>query len=235
MRVRALLPLAAALAASFTSPALAGPGYHQPAVGGCHDYGARALRGNSETSRPVDCAGTHRELTVAVPRLPAGVRYRPVRGTLRAVGARCYRAFFRTLGGPARIRATSAYDLAYFVPTRRERAHGARWVRCDLVLGVRSPQPLPAPLLTSPLDYGRTRCLSPRPFIATACSRPHRYRAKGSIRLRGPFPGRRALLRIGQRRCPALVPRGAYHFTWSSRQAWRAGQKRIVCYTKTRT
>jgi hypothetical protein len=234
MSKRLVLPFAAAALVAAT-PAHAGVHYHQPAVGSCHNYGKRVVKSLSDKTRPVPCTAAHREITVAVEMLPAGIRYRQERRVLRAVGPACYRAFSAALGGDVTTRNLSAYRLAWYAPTRAERAHGARWLRCDLFLanGYR-PQALPNPLLGgAPLPDSVARCS--RGALATVCSGRHGFRAVAVVGFNaGHYPGARRLNRIARRRCSNKVSSKVYRWAYPLSWQWRAGDNGIVCFTRTR-
>jgi hypothetical protein len=234
MSKRLVLSLAAATLVSAT-PAHAGARFHQPAVGSCHNYGQRVVKALSDNTRAVPCEGTHREVTVAVEMLPAGIRYRQERRLLRAVGPACYRAFYAALGGDVATRDLSAYRLAWYAPTRAERAHGAHWVRCDLFLanGFR-PQRLPNPLLGSaPLPNSVARCS--RRLLTTVCSARHAFRAVAVLGVAtGRYPGERRLNRMARRRCRGKVGSKVYRWAYPLPWQWRAGDNGIVCFTRTR-
>ncbi len=226
---------AIAAAAMVAAPAAdAGPGYHEPDVGECHDYGLRGLNSESESRKPVSCDEPHTALTVAVVRVPKPVLADPER-VLATVGTRCYKKMFDVLGVSTKVRAQTAYSLAYFLPTKAERAKGARWVRCDLYLaGGRKLMNLPDPLVDRPLDDSVTRCLQIRrgTALTTVCSRSHDYRVAGVVKLRGAYPGPERFKSLAGKRCPRLAgPKGYY--TFPSRVAWSAGDKRLTCYRKT--
>ena len=230
-----LVPLLASGLLLLGPSAAAGPGYHQPRVGECRDYGTRAYLADSETSKPVSCDQKHTALTVAVLRVPRSVGVADPEKAFAAVGTRCYRAMFEALGVAPRKRAETAYSLAYFLPTKAERARGARWVRCDLVLeGGTKLQPLPDPLLPKPLDDSVKRCLLLRHgrALTTVCRRTHDFRVAGIVKLSGAYRTQRQFENIAVKRCPRLAGE-RFYFNYPSREGWQAGDKRITCSKRT--
>jgi hypothetical protein len=231
-----LVPLLATIALVIGPSAVAGPGYHDPEVGECHDYGIRGLLAVSDSRDPVPCDQAHRALTVAVLRVPRRVGPLDPAKAFAAVGTRCYKALSATLGGTTRERAMTAYTLAFFLPSKSERRHGARWVRCDLVLeGGTKLQAVPDPLLPRPLDDSVQRCLQIRHGVAlaTVCSRRHDYRAAGVLKFNGPYRSPRRFYSIAVQRCPKLAG-DRFYFNYPSREAWKAGDKVMVCSKHTK-
>ncbi len=109
---------------------LAGPGYHEPAVGLCYDLTTKQANKVSATQDAVPCDAPHTLMTVKVKRLSKPVRWTAV---YSRIVVSCYEALYDVLGS-AKLAEMSSYDLWWFIPTKEERAQGARWARCDVGL-----------------------------------------------------------------------------------------------------
>lgn len=221
-----------------TAPATAAdPTYQAPVVGQCFDMSGDELAVASYTEAAVDCAGMHTSVTIAVAQLPDGLAY-DGGGFERFALETCLPAQRKVLGTSTLGMRLSAYNVGYFGPTPEQQAAGARWVRCDLVLGApTSPQQLPSRLEVGKLPYDQAvaRCLAGRDFHLTVCSSPHTYRASAAMKVKGArFPSEKAWTRLGTQRCRSAVSSRVYRFGWPSKASWKAGDRTLICYTKTR-
>jgi Septum formation len=233
-----LAPLAAAIATA--GPAQAGPGFQQPRVGECRDLTFSQMMAASDRTKSTNCANPHTTLTFAVPRLPQGMSWSaPAEKIGLAAFNKCQPKWEDVLGRTEKAREMSAYSWAWFVPTKAQRDHGARWFRCDLILyggGSRllRLQDDQAPVLAKPpLPNSVARCLTPK-LKMTACSRGHVWRATGAFRMRGATYPSAKRFQANADRCRSRVH--SRRFVWDppSRPAWRLGTKTVVCYTRTR-
>jgi hypothetical protein len=218
----------------------AGPGYHQPKVGSCHRLTMRQFNRWVVPSTSVPCSERHTTRTVVVKRLRGKVDWnaddvgRPIYGS-------CVRKLGQAVGGNDKSRAMSSYQLSFFIPSPKERARGAKWLRCDIgLLGGRVLQPIPQSLRLGnpPLPDQFARCLNgpDRGLIVTVCAKQHTYRVTGGFRNAGKrYPGEQALARAAHRRCPGLTSSNTWRYgiplgPWE----WRLGQRTTICYSKTR-
>lgn len=217
------------------------PSYQIPTVGDCRYYGMAAANAETNSSTVVGCAETHTAKVMATPLLPPGVTWEsdPVAIDL-AMQKACYPAFRSLLGRTERLRHKSAYDYVWFEPTQTQKEAGALWLRCDLVLyGGSTLMPIrrnAVPILqAAPLPKAVTSCLVGDEEKKTVCSKAHRYRATGTWLIdRTYFPGDAAIFDIAKRRCPSLVTTPRYWYVrWMSRNAWKAGNHTITCYSHT--
>ena len=230
--------LAAALTTLATPSATAAdPMYEAPVTGQCFDLSAEELAAASYVEAPVDCAAVHTSQVIAVVQMPDDLTYES-RGLERFALESCLPAQRAVLGtGQVGLRLT-AFNLGYFGPTPEQQAAGARWLRCDLILGNNAElQPLPGQLKigTYPFKKSVSRCLAGRDFHLTVCASGHTYRATGAIRMaRYAFPSEKEWQRIGTQRCRPRTSSRSYRFGWPSKVAWKAGDHTLICYTKTR-
>ena len=219
------------------SAVAADPLFQAPAVGQCFDMSGEELAAASYTEAPVDCASSHTSTTIVVAVMPDGLSYESS-GFTRFALETCLPVQRKVLGtSKLRMRMT-AYSFAYFGPTPEQQAAGARWMRCDLVLGdVRDPRPLPGRLDVGsyPFKKAVSRCLVGRDFRVTVCSARHTYRAAAAMRVRAErYPSEKAWQRLGTKRCRGAVSTRTYRFGWPSKLAWKAGDRALLCYSKTR-
>jgi hypothetical protein len=232
----------ALLAAALTTVAAPGssaadPMFQAPAVGQCFDMDAAELAAPSYVETAVDCAAPHSSTTIAVVTIPDDLTYGS-RGLERFALESCIPVQRRVLGTKLLGMRLTAYGLAYFGPTPEQQAAGARWLRCDLVLGDPiAPQPLPADVRVGrrPFPKAVSRCLAGRDFHLVVCASPHTYRATAALAIAGKrFPTEKAWKRIGTQRCRDAVSSRVYRFGWPSKVAWKAGDHALLCYSKTR-
>lgn len=238
------LGLSAAVAAlvaatlSTTAPASAAdPNLGAPAVGQCFDMSVEELAAASYVEAPVDCAGTHTARTIAVALLPDDLAYTSTGKLTRFALETCFPAQRKVLKTSLLGMRMSAYNVGYFMPTPEQQAAGARWLRCDLVLGGVSLQPLPGKVALGKLPYKKSvsRCLTGGDFALTTCSTRHAYRATAAIKIKADrFPKEKAWKRIGTQRCRSAVTSRSYRFGWPSKAAWKAGDRALICYSKSR-
>jgi hypothetical protein len=214
-----------------------GPHYQQPKVGECRDYGYAAMLKVSNSTPVTACSNKHTAVVLATPQLPASLNYSVSSDAVyQVVENACFPAFAKKLGRTQRLRHLSAYSFAFYFPTQTQRDHGARWIRCDLILSAGTTlQRLPknsAPVLpAAPLPNAVAACLAGSDYVATVCAKTHQYRATGVIVLSGAYPGNASLERLARQKCPAKVSTSNFHMSWSSKPAWKAGNKYITCWS----
>ncbi|GAA5143005.1 hypothetical protein GCM10023340_07480 [Nocardioides marinquilinus] len=224
-----------------TTPTAEASAAGRPKVGSCHALTYEEGGRYSDPDAPVPCRRSHTSRTVKVFDVSRSV----VADQSKAFDAGirgCAPAIRRALGGSRKAQEMSAYNLMFFAPTAAQRRAGARWIRCDLtLLGGSRLLPLPTdrtPALGAlPHPDRVARCGDARRagFYATACSAKHDYRAKNTLRIPSKtYPGRKGMLRIAGRRCPAIVGSRTWYASWPSAEGWRlAGERLMVCYRKT--
>ncbi len=208
---------------------LAGPGYHEPAVGLCYDLTTRQANKASVTQDAVPCDAPHTLMTIKVKRLSKPVRWTAV---YSRIVVSCYEALYDVLGS-AKLAEMSSYDLWWFIPTKDERAQGARWARCDVGLhkGTSGLGKLPTSVALGglPLDDKYARCLVGKALNDTSCQMSHKFRAKAAYKLDRRASSREEYLKQG-RRCARLTNSNRYAFDGPSDEEWRAGNHFMVCF-----
>jgi hypothetical protein len=237
VRLALVTALVTALALVITGPAGASPTEARravagkPVVGSCHDYGRRQLRKPSERSALVPCTSPHTAVTIKVLTVKRSVRASRV---FARYGPRCYHALTKALGAsPAEVVST-AYGVAFFRPTRKQRQQGARWLRCDAVLygGSRLEQ-LPTPLLSRPITDAVARCAVGRKQVSTVCSREHTYRLASTITRRGGYPSLSRFAKIAAAGCGTTSTSKKFLLYFPDRQQWTSGVRALACLART--
>lgn len=237
-----MLSVGGAIAATPSQPTLEpDPSYEIPTIGDCRHYGMAAASAATNSSPVVPCGDLHTAKVIATPLLPDGMTWASDAEAIRLVVAKaCLPAFREILGRSEALRQKSAYDIVWFAPTQIQKDAGARWLRCDLVLlGGSTLMPIrrnAAPILqAAPLPKAVTSCLVGDQAKQTVCTKTHRYRATGTWLVeRTYYPGQAGLFDIAKRRCPSLVSTPRYWYAyWMTRNAWKAGDRTITCYSHT--
>lgn len=239
-RTSLLVALLALVGTALVAPpaqAALDPGFEQPAVGTCYRMSEKELRQVSYGEAAVDCAGKHTSQVVAVTYLPDGLSWRRASvGKVTKLAVKgCQPALDAALGGDVVLRAQSAYQLTFFIPTKAQRRAGARWIRCDVVLGLSPLTSLPPTLaLTDPLADGVTACLDGR-GVVRSCSKKHTFRATGAVTIdRKRYLSDRAFRTVGSRKCQKHITNNKpFYLTWPNKHAWKLGDRTITCYTRT--
>jgi hypothetical protein len=234
----AVAALVAATLTTVNAPASAAdPTFGAPAVGQCFDMNVEELAAASYVEAPVDCAGTHTARTIAVAQLPDDLAYGSTGKLTRFALETCFPAQRKVLRTSLLAMRMSAYNVGYFLPTAEQQAAGARWLRCDLVLGGASLEPLPAKVALGKFPFKKSvsRCLTGGDFVLTVCSSRHSFRASAAIKVKASkYPSEKAWQRIGTQRCRSAVTSRSYRFGWPSKAAWKAGDRALICYSKSR-
>lgn len=216
--------------------AAADPMFEAPAVGACYDLSKKEGLARTHTEAPVDCAGQHTSLTLAVIKVPRRIKWRSDAAD-RYVGKKCGEAYESAIGGSRVTRLQTIYSRWVFAPTKAQERQGARWWRCDLSLwsdkGRRLPA-LPSKIrISKPLPLEITRCFDARNRFLP-CSEPHVLRATGAAYVaKQPYWTQDEFVRNATRLCRGRVEGGRYAFTRSSEQAWKNGYRYVICYTRT--
>lgn len=243
---RTLATVAAALLLCVTaSPADArtpdGAGYQEPGVGECRDLTQADAMKASDTTPPIACADPHTVRVIAVPQLPADVSWDDSDKKLGAAAIRlCGPAANEALGRTYKVRARSAYSWVWFTPTKAQREHGARWIRCDLALVggtrlVRLPTDKTPALPSGRLPDKVARCLTPTTFVSTTCARKHAFRATGAFILDGTaYPTAQQFRDAALKRCPRRVSTSDFRWTYRGKYVWKQGDHTVVCYSARR-
>jgi hypothetical protein len=221
-----------------------GPDFRAPTVGACSTMTADQAAAVADHSTVVPCSDAHTAKVAGVVRLPDRLDYSSdVVKLYRVIADRCRPKVNAMLGRSNAVRDSSAYDMVWFLPTKTQREHGARWMSCSIVLRQAFKlAELPTnktPLLpTGRLGDGIHRCLlaDTSRVITTRCAARHGWRATGAFVIDSErYPGPRAVDRKARTKCAGRVLAGrSYRWTYSSKIDWQvSGDHAVICYSKT--
>jgi hypothetical protein len=226
-----------------------------PPAGACYRLTSAELTRATNSSRPVPCTGQHTAGTIYVGRLDTVVEGHSVAvdsaAVQRQLSTTCPRRLAAYVGGSARTRALSRFNVVWYSPTLEQSDRGADWFRCDLIAFARGDTLLSLPptrRLAGVLDragslrtYGLCGTAAPgdRRFQRVVCGRPHSWRAVDTISIPGGarFPGLPVVRRAGDAGCRdlarSLAPsslRFRYGWEWPTQQQWTSGQHFGYCW-----
>jgi hypothetical protein len=223
---------ASAKAAESAAPAYLG----KPKVGECHALTVKDIRGASETKKPVPCSEPHTTVTVAV--VQATKATTSAKGDARtfAVGEACGPGFTKALGSDSKTRAKTLYSLAWFNPTKGQKAKGAKWLRCDVTLtaanhafSIKGKQPLLDDGPTkAELACGRLAGGEKAAWIFVPCSTKHQFVLTDLIAA-APGTSYTDAEKAAKKAC--LLKGGLY--SWSHADQWGIGDRWYSCWEST--
>lgn len=203
----------------------AGAGFERPAVGTCYLLKLGHARRTSLTIDPADCTNFHSSIVVAAKNIPSA---RLDSDSDNAVY--CMRAMRESLGGTPALRAMSFYKVEIFYPNEEQRAQGASWVSCHVVLPTQGRfhylQPA-VPLIRGGKLYDSQRSCMMNNRLRN-CDQMHNAAAERAVLLRRLPRTWDEAFAIARRRCgqgrttpPITVP---------TDYGWKAGWRHLVCY-----
>ncbi|MEJ7628950.1 MAG: septum formation family protein [Nocardioidaceae bacterium] len=251
-----VLALSAACSADDEPTPDPGRGPGTPVVGACRLLTAADIQPASNETPTVPCTSPHTSETIAVRgfRAAAVTNQSLTNGTLgNQALARCTTAWKQTLGGDTTAQHTSVAELAYYLPNQQQLSQGARWYRCDLVLGGQGGLPLQnltrsaAGLLDGTVPDVLRACRTTSDFVSgreVTCDRPHALRAIGTAPLPDvdAYPGTAALRAASAKGCSRVIKRwlhgridGGDAYQWPDRTGWEVLHDHVAtCWTVTR-
>jgi len=227
-----------------------------PEATACYRLSTSQLTRPTDSSDPVACDRPHTARTIFVGRLDTVVRGHSVAvdsaTVQRQMASTCPAKLAAFVGGSARTRDLSRFDVVWFSPTLRQSDRGADWFRCDVVAfsGTDSLFPLPrkGPGIRGVLDrpgalgtYGLCGTAAPGSdgFERVICGRPHTWQAFDTLDLPSAktYPGAAKLRDAGDDECKSRAAARAddalkfkYGWEWPTREQWDAGQRFGYCW-----
>lgn len=226
-----------------------------PTTGGCRNLTRAAMTTPSDATRRVDCSEPHNSETFASGTLPARFKeadYRDPALDLWAYDA-CTDGLKSHLGATDSILMRSLFTWVWFRPSESAWDKGARWWRCDVLAGGDHGQHyLDLPTVTARLLAGSPddhwmACARGEDVNAGAkvpCSQTHGWRAVTTIKVgeaADRWPGEKAIQAKTRQFCSSSVAAWLgyptdynYAYTWFGEPEWKAGNRRSVCWAKTR-
>jgi len=224
-----------------------------PKVGACRDLTSDDLDRPTNSSPVVPCSAKHTAETFAVGTLPAstGSAYQDRRHGTYAFDT-CTKAFRDFLGVDESLAMRIRLTWAWFRPSERGWARGARWFRCDVVGGPHGAKELRGlPTVTR----GLFSSSQPEDWLACArgttvigstkvpCSEAHDWRAVTTIKVGLPddaSPGDRVVEVRSRDRCRDWLNAWLhypgdydYGYTWFHAAEWSTGNRRSICWART--
>ncbi len=225
-----------------------------PELGACRRLTLPDIAQTSNATPSVPCTQEHTAQTYAVGDLPAELTTAAYDAP--EVGAfafeTCTTQLQKFLGGDESLAMRSIITWAWFRPSEKAWAGGARWYRCDAVGGGELSATLASlPVTARGLLQGRPddkwmACVE-GPTVSTGpkipCSQTHDWRAVTTIKVGEPgeeYPGDRIVEVKTTNFCSDSV--GAwlnypvdfdYGYTWFHQAEWDAGNRRSICWAKT--
>ncbi|MEQ6903039.1 septum formation family protein [Nocardioides sp. YIM 152588] len=227
----------------------------QPELGACRVLTPADVRQPANATETVDCAAKHTAETFAVGDLPAG--FDDTEYDDEALGSFAYKActqkFAEHLGADESTVLRTILSWAWFRPSEKAWARGARWYRCDVVGGgdSESAEYRTLPETTTGLLAGRPDdrwmvCAagsSVAEGVKVPCSRPHDWRAVTTIKLgvaTDSYPGDAVAESRTRSFCQKSVSAWLnypatfdFGYTYFHRAEWEAGIRRSVCWAQT--
>jgi hypothetical protein len=226
-----------------------------PKRSACYRLTPAQLTKPTNASSPVPCSGRHTAQTVYVGTLDTVVDGHAVAVDSATVQKQlmetCPRKLDAYVGGSARTRDLSRFNVVWFSPTLEQSDQGADWFRCDVIAfaGRDRLVSLPGPKkLDGVLDsagaldeFGLCGTSNPgaKGFERVACGQRHSWRAVDTIALSGgaKYPGATAVRKAGNSDCKDLAQSRAddtlkfrYGWEWPTREQWERGQRFGYCW-----
>ncbi|TIC84838.1 hypothetical protein E8D34_14080 [Nocardioides sp. GY 10113] len=226
----------------------------QPEVGACRALTPDDVSRPANATLTVDCAEKHTAETFAVGDLPA--KFTNAEYDAQDLSAWAYQtcsdAFAEHLGADESTVLRTILSWAWFRPSEKAWAKGARWYRCDVVGGsATSTAYAPLPESTHGLLAGRPNdrwmvCARGRSVPEgekVPCSRQHDWRAVTTIKLGeedDPYPGDTVVDSRTRAYCQKSISAWLnypatfdFTYTYFHRAEWEAGNRRSVCWAQT--
>lgn len=227
-----------------------------PANGDCRNLKPTDLREAANDTPVVDCAKEHTAETFYVGRFEGdGVGATPVDTDLAPLAyTACQQKFMDYLAADESLAMRSTLTWAWFRPSALGWERGARWFRCDVIGGgEQSTQfaalPKSAKGLLDGVPDSKWMLCATGPTVDGSvklpCDQPHDWRAVATVVLGEPtdtYPGDDKVEATTRQYCIDQV--GAwlgypvqdyeFGFTWFHQREWDAGNRRSICWAKTK-
>ena len=227
-----------------------------PRLGSCRMLTPEDVAQPDDDSPVVDCSEEHTAETFAVGSFPRGVAAGEEVGSPRLgqyIYDACNRRFQNFLGGDESSAMRSTLTWVWFRPSEEAWKQGARWYRCDVVGGgEQSEELLNLPetaegLLSGRPDDAWMTCVN-GPTVAGSekipCTEPHNWRAVTTIVVGDeddPYPGDAKVETRTRTYCADSVRAWLnypvdyeFGYTWFHEPDWEAGNRRSICWAKTK-
>jgi hypothetical protein len=204
-----------------------------PKVGECHKLTLKNIAAESDTKKPVDCSEKHTTRTVAVVKAPAALTGGSNDAQAYAVGKACGPALDEILGADAQTRAKTLYSLAWFMPTKAQKAKGAKWMRCDVTMtdqrhayALKTKTPfLDGEPEKTEMVCGRINPDNQDAWELVPCAVKHQFVPRKYI----PVPKGTSFKEAEAGAEKACKTHGPL-YTWSHAEKWGSGERFYICW-----
>lgn len=225
-----------------------------PDLGSCRVLTPDDVEQPANATKTVDCSEKHTAQTFLVDDLPASFADSAYDDP--AVGKyaydRCSKAYADFLGADESLVLRTILSWAWFRPSDKAWAQGARWFRCDVVGGTSNsdayralPETAKGLLLGRPDDRWMV-CATGDVFEQSEkvpCSQDHDWRAVSAIKVGEPadsYPGDQVIAGRTDAFCRTAVQAWLnypatfkFAYTYFHKAEWDAGNRRSVCWAQT--
>ena len=217
------------------------PDFRAPKVGTCEQMTLKLLQLKSDHSTAVPCSDKHTARVVGVVQLPQKLDWSSDTTKInRVVVATCVPDVRDALGRTMKKQDRTAYDYGWFIPTKTQQSHGARWISCVQILwhgaglGPLPTDKVPA-LPKGALSDKVARCMTTNKLYTTSCNQSHGWRSTGAFVVASDrYPGAKALNAKATTKCADRVTTKGYRWTYQSKLNWQLGGDHVVvCYSQT--
>jgi hypothetical protein len=226
-----------------------------PEKGACRELSPTDITMPSNATRTVDCTDAHTAETYEVGTLPDDLTDAAYDDPeLDAFAYKtCRTRFQEHVGGDESLAMRSLLSWVWFRPSEKAWDDGDRCYRCDVISGGEgSKQLLELPVRTEGLLAGRVDddwlvCADGASVARAervACSERHTWRAVSTIKLgepEDPYPGDQVVEARSRDYCDKSVAAVLdypvsydFAYTWFQEAEWKAGNRRSICWAKTR-
>ena len=225
-----------------------------PDLGACRMLTPEDVEQPANATETVACTKKHTAQTFAVGALPAQFDDKDYDdpGLGEFAFETCSEEFAGFLGADESLVLRTVVSWAWFRPSQKAWAKGARWYRCDVVGGSdASKEYRPLPTTAKGLLLGRPDdrwlvCAAGEVFAESEkvpCSQPHDWRAATTIKLGEPeddYPGDEVVASRSKAFCANSIKawlnypaQFEYASTYFLEAHWEAGNRRSVCWATT--
>ncbi|MCW2785408.1 MAG: hypothetical protein JWP74_1925 [Marmoricola sp.] len=232
------LALALAGTIAIVAPSNAAPdrAAAKPKTGLCRNLTTAQGGPMTNDSPTVSCSSPHTTYTFAVPNLPKKVDAKHLSSSKFEVAGIdvCTPGYRKLLGGSWGAEDQTMFSFTFFTATKAQRAQGARWVRCDLIL-VDANQLTDLPTVHRPLLKGGTTDAVRRCYDQSGdyvpCTETHNLRSATFFTVHGKkYLSEKKFIKLGEKNCPKA---DRAYFGWPNKYSWALGDHAEVCYRNT--
>jgi hypothetical protein len=204
-----------------------------PKVGDCRTLDSLKMYSASDNTPATDCSEPHNAITYAAATLTDEPPFED------AIKKTCADGFADALGLTQELANLTIFAWAWYEPSPREYALGARSYRCDITAtNTDAGEPVPLPAGDLPLIQGNevpnayALCRTSKK-TNVPCTAPHAWRGTGSFEATdNQYPSDATVKKWAADKCPDLVTTETYLFSWPGPGSWADDDDRtIFCWS----